>query len=85
MEGRGLAIPGHLFAPDLLPGADEFLTAFWELSTDRPVGMAVGSIPFSSISAYALWHSYEGADELAVLVRMIRACDRVFLDEQVKR
>lgn len=41
-----------MFPPDLLPGADEWLSAFWELATDRQIGMAAGPIPSSAIDRW---------------------------------
>lgn len=68
--------------PDLFPGADEYLNAFWELSTDRPIGMAAGAIPFTSIDRYAARFGVDDPDEFQSLLRAIRACDGAWLDYQ---
>lgn len=48
-EKDGVDIPEELWPPELLPGASEWLERFWELSTDRQLGMSVGPIPAASI------------------------------------
>lgn len=76
---RGLELPDGLKRPALMPGLDFYLSAFNELSTCRPIGMAAGPIPWTAIVAYA--QSY-GMDEEAedYLRQMVRALDGVFLD-----
>lgn len=59
-----------------MPGTGFYLAVFWELNSDRPVGMAVAPIPFSSIDRFASRHGIEG-EEFEALVRMIRAMDAV--------
>jgi len=39
--------------PRLLPGLSFFMTSFYELQSDRPVGLGWASIPWSSLHAYA--------------------------------
>lgn len=63
-------MPDHLIGPDVLPGYEEWFTAFYELSTDRQIGMAVGPIPAASIDRHG------GG---ALFRRVIRAMDRVYL------
>lgn len=46
-------MPEALWPPRLLPGGQEWLEAFWELGTDRQIGMKAGPIPASSIEAFA--------------------------------
>lgn len=70
-------MPADLWPPDLLPGADEWLAAFTELSTDRHVGEAIGPIPSSAIRAWSAgWPDQEQERFRAC----IRAMDRAFLD-----
>ena len=57
-----------------MPGSGFYLAAFWELNSDRPVGMAVAPIPFSAIDRFASRHEIDG-EEFEFLVRMIRAMD----------
>lgn len=57
-----------------MPGAHEWLEAFWELSTDRQIGMSAGPIPSASIDA---WADRRGMDdgERALFRSCIRAMD----------
>ncbi|WP_316234670.1 hypothetical protein [Bradyrhizobium sp. SZCCHNR1020] len=48
--------------------------AFAELRTDRPVGLDLGAIPWSSIDAFAIRHGIAG-DEFERFCRLIRALD----------
>lgn len=57
-----------------------YLVAFWELSSDRQVGMAAGPIMFSSIDTYARRYMIDDPEEFELLVQMIRVCDKVFLN-----
>jgi len=38
--------------PELLPGLEIYLKAFWDLSTCRQMGMGLGPIPWLSIQEY---------------------------------
>ncbi len=80
-----MPIPPHLWCPDLLPGADGLLTAFWALSSDRPVGMSAGAIPFTAIDAYARRMGVDDPDEFALLLAAIRAMDGVWLDHYARK
>lgn len=64
-----------VFPPNLLPGMEELLEAFWELSTDRQLGLAVGPIPFSSIVLWLDRHGYDhdAGDELRACFREMDA------------
>lgn len=70
-----------MFPPELVDGAGEFLSAFWELSTDRPSGFGPGPIPFTSIDAYARRHMIDDPDEFAFFTDLIREMDRAYLDK----
>src|SRR5262249_1598149 len=52
--------------------------AFAQLSTDRPVGLSRGAIPWSSIDGYAARFSIAG-DESGRFARLIRAMDEAYL------
>jgi hypothetical protein len=60
----------------LLPGAGLFLDAFWELSTDRQIGMGAGPIPAGAIERHTAGWPPCDADMFRTC---IRAMDRVFL------
>lgn len=61
--------------------------AFWNLTTDRPVGFATGPIPWGSIDRYAVRHRIDGADAFERFLALIRAMDGAYLDhlEQVRK
>lgn len=62
--------------PVLLAGLDTYIIAFQELQHDRPIGMAAGSIPWSSIVKWAEIHGMGSADEIALLTKHIRALEQ---------
>ncbi len=73
-------LSGDVLPPDLAspPRLQEdlivYLNAFYELCTDRPVGMGgVGAIPFSSIIKFAEVYDFDSEmrDELLYLVRRL--------------
>lgn len=57
-----------------MPGAADWLAAFWELCTDRQIGMAMGDIPAASIDRVAREYGAEAAD----FRHCIRAMDRTW-------
>jgi hypothetical protein len=65
------------YPPDLLPGLDDILDAFWELSTDRQIGMAVGPLPSESIDRWLEKQGY-GPDEQDELRFYFREMDDAF-------
>ena len=69
-----------LLPPDIMPGGELFHQAFWELHTDRPIGMQVGSIPFTAILTYAQWSDITEAGEFDLFLACIRAMDRAYLE-----
>lgn len=60
-------------------------SAWWELHTDRPIGMAVGPIPFTAIDAYAGRYGIGALDAFEAFAGLIRAMDAVYLDWAAKR
>jgi len=86
---RGLSPPAWFDdAPDILPGHEFFLKAFWELSTERQIGFAIGPIPVSRVRTYA---AQNGLDEQSteLLVHVVRSMDGAYLkwvaDERRKK
>ena len=77
LEAKGRPVPSYLYAPDVLPGFEPWLLAFWELSTDRQIGgERTGPIPASSISREC---ADMDPDEAVLFRRCMRALDRVYL------
>lgn len=73
-QRRGIPIPDDLWPPDLLPGAQEWLDAFIELSTERQMGMGLGPIPSSAIDRWPV-----DDVERPAFRACIRAMDREYL------
>ena len=55
-----------------------FLAAFYDIDTERPMGFAVGPIPWSKIHLWGTVHGLVG-DVLEGFVRVIRMMDAAFL------
>lgn len=53
-----------------MPGLQFYYSAFWTLSSCRPVGMGEGRIPWSSVNAYSLRYRLDDVelDHLWVLI-----------------
>lgn len=77
---RGEPVPAHLIPPDVLPEYHVWIEAFWELSSERQIGMGYGKIPHSAIRR---WSDREGMDEdeAESFLGAIRVMDRVWLAE----
>lgn len=56
------------------------MTAFCELQSDRPVGMSVGQIPWSSIIKWCDFHGLYDSDDVNTLIRYIRAMETALSD-----
>lgn len=59
----------------MLQGADFYLTAYNELQYDRPIGMGIGAIPWSSIIRWAEFHGLSCSDDVDDLITIIRALE----------
>ena len=64
--------------PDILPWNRFYWESFFELSTERQIGMGAGPIPRSAIVAYAKESGIDG-DRYDVFHRIIRALDAEYL------
>lgn len=65
-------------APELLPGLDLYYSAFFDLSTCRPLGFAEGPIPWLAIDRYCEANDIEG-EQREDLHFHVRALDRAYL------
>ena len=74
-EREGLHTPALDIRPDLFFGLDFYLRAYHELSYDRPIGMSLGPIPWSSIERYATKYGVVDLDDFAVFESHIRAME----------
>jgi hypothetical protein len=59
--------------------------AFWDLSSDRQVGMALGPIPWSSIDRYSVRHGVNNIDEFEYMLALLKGMDEVYLEYQNKK
>ena len=73
LDRRGAPIPAYLWPPETLPGVQEWVLSFWELSTERRfIG---GPIPWSALEAYPV-----SPEEAEAFRRAIRDADRAYLN-----
>jgi hypothetical protein len=75
-------VPAALLAkPDVLPGAQFYMDAFWDLSGDRQLGAmgGAGRIPFMALDRWAERHGVEGG-QFDLLRAVIRRLDDVYLE-----
>lgn len=82
---RGADLP-QWFLDEPVPddGTRFVVAAFWELTTERAIGMAMGQIPGSRIVEYA---ARKGLPEgmMALFTACVRACDDAYLEWVAKR
>lgn len=67
-------IPDSLWPPEFIDGAQAWYNAFWDLSTDRQMGMQEGRIRYSAARAYGVHE-----DEFDEFWRAMKAMDNVYL------
>lgn len=83
-QKRGQPLPDSLKdAPVLFFGLADYYSAFWKLSTDRPIGMGVGQIPWSSLDRYAQREGID-EDEFVRFEYLIRVMDDAYLEHANK-
>lgn len=68
----------YLDQPEIVPGDEFYLSAFYELSTTRDTGFGSGPIPWQHILAYSNSSGFED-DVRDAFIRIIRAMDRSYL------
>lgn len=78
MQEKGWRVPAHLFPPEVLPGTEQWLADFFELGTDRRMGMnGPGPIPAASLDRHtAGWPE----DDAEVFRFVVREMDRAYLN-----
>lgn len=76
-EGNKIAMQAVNSQPQIEPWHQCYWVAFWELSSDRPLGGmgGVGSISFSSIDRYAQRFGITDPDEFRRFLRIVRSLD----------
>ena len=71
----GQPVPERFWPPVIIDGYEEWFEAFWELSTERPLGFGgVGAIPASAINTYPVH-----PEEAQFFRRLMRELDNEFL------
>lgn len=80
-EGNEIAVKALNCQPQIELYQRFFWIAFWELSSDRPIGGmgGVGAIPFTSIDQYARRFGVDDPDQFRRLLRVIRSLDSKYL------
>lgn len=66
-------------APDLSPGLELYRTAFFELSSCRSFGMAVGPIPWTAINQYCRFKEFD-KDQEEIAHYLIGRMDSFYLE-----
>lgn len=62
--------------PVLLPGLDFYFQAYNDLIFDRPIGMTIGLIPWSSITKWCELHEVCDINDIATCIRYIRKMEQ---------
>ena len=78
LDDEDLEEPDPIY-PDLIP----LWHAWHELSLSRPVGMALGALPWSELSRFCEDHGVEGALRLR-WIRLLRAMDSTYMRWQAE-
>lgn len=84
LTSDGHKVPALERRPVLLTGLDFYFTAYRELMYDRPVGMTLGPIPWSSVVKWGELHGLD-VEEIAVLDHHIRAMEKALSEFREKR
>lgn len=82
---NGKIIPALENRPHLLPGLSLYFTAYRDLSYDRPVGMGVGNIPWSSIIKWCQINNICDINDIDTVIRYIRKMEQVDIDLSKKK
>lgn len=81
----GMPLPAVMAnKPRLLMGLDFYWRAFWELSTDRDIGMAEGPIPWTAMNQWAIRYNIVNY-EFDRFVILIKGMDSVYIDHRTKQ
>lgn len=72
-------MPGKIAnAPSLELGLDLYLSAFFDLESDRQIGMGIGPIPWNVVNEYAKTYHFDD-EQSTKLFRYVKAMDVVYL------
>lgn len=77
-----MPVPDSIKNKPQVPVGLEFVwRAFWELSTDRDLGMAEGPIPWTAMNDYAYRYGLMG-DDFDYFVLLLKAMDSVYIEKR---
>lgn len=85
---KGRELPDwYVQEPPLLPVSSFFLSAFFDLTTERQLGMAPGPIPWSSMLLYARQRDLDAEifDAFAHVIRVMDTAYLGWLNEQAEK
>ena len=68
--------------PELHEDLIIYWNAFFTLVWSRPIGMAIGYIPLSEITQYALILGYDDMESLERFIYLIQSMDEVYVEAQ---
>lgn len=71
--------------PELPEHLSLYWQAFWDVHTDRPVGMGEGPIPFAAIDRYAARFGIDDPDHFDRFAALIRRMDNAFLRARAEK
>jgi hypothetical protein len=80
----GMPVPDPINdRPELMLGLQFYWYAFWELSSDRQIGMSEGPIPWSSMDRWCRRHGING-DEFDRFILMMKHMDSEYMKHRAK-
>ena len=85
LQSDGIKVAALDRRPKLLPGLDFYLIAYHELRYDKPIGMSVGPIPWSSIDRWATRNGVNDIEDFTVLESHIRSLENAAYQFEEKR
>jgi hypothetical protein len=78
---KGLVVKALENRPIILPGLDFYFSAYVDLCCDRPAGMGLSPIPWSSIINWCKLHGIHDIDDISTVIRYIRKLE--FTDNEI--
>jgi len=85
LEKEGNHIKALDEKPKLYEDLESVFEAFKILSSTRPVGMSIGAIPLTEISAYMKMFGIDGYQEKKRFLKQIQILDAVYLKHSAKQ
>lgn len=70
-------------APELWPGLELYMRAWYDLDSTRSIGLGVGPIPWNATQEYCLSLGLN-AEQGEKMHHLVREMDKIYLDHQNK-